>query len=426
MPAATANDIAAPRIGALRRLLADHPAFGHWSAEQMKLLEGHCQLQQAATGTEVLVRGSPEPFIHFLLEGAVTLEAADGVTRSVAAGEPDAAHPIGRLRPAMYTITADSPSQLLQIEQAVLHRLTEAGPKARSRARFDLFCASVGGSWQDHPLVAELDQAIAENKLKLPAIPGVALKVRRALASDNFQLSDLSRIISVDPVISAKLLRLANSALFRGVSDCDSLQAAIVRLGVNKVQNLVLALSTAELFRANDPAIRQRLATTWRHLIDIGTLSAALARLGGKLDADVALLAGLLHEIGKLPLLERASRYPDLIEHPGMLDDIMAGIGPVVSVATLRQWRLPEPLIDAAEHQHDWGHEHSGETSYTDLLIVAHLHAGTRDRAAHGLPRLTETPAFSRVTGARLSATESLAVIREAAEQTGALRQLLA
>ncbi|MEM1231950.1 MAG: HDOD domain-containing protein [Pseudomonadota bacterium] len=425
MQALAYGDHSRPRAGTLQRLLGNHPAFSHWPGTQIALLEGHTQLRELAPEETLLSLGSTEPFIHFLLQGSVALTANDGVERLVTEGSPDAAHPIARLRPAMYAVCARAPSLLLCVEQAVLHRLAEAAPKARSRARFDLFCASVGGTWQDHPLVAELDAAIAAQQLALPAIPAVALKVRKAIADENFQLSDLARVISVDPVISAKLLRLANSALFRGVSDCDSLQAAVVRLGVNKVQNLVLALATAGLFQAQDPTIKRLLAGTWRHLLDIGTLAAALARLGGRLDADVALLAGLLHEIGKLPLLERAARHPDLLAHPGLLDDIMAGIGPVVSVATLRQWRLPEPLIDAAEHQHNWGHEHAGDTSYTDLLIVAHLHASTHDREAHGMPRLTETPAFSRVTGARLSASESLGVIREAAQATGDLKALL-
>ncbi len=277
-----------------------------------------------------------------------------------------------------------------------------------------------------HPLVQRLHLAMREKTLSLPVIPGIALKVRRALSQDNYQLSDIARIIAADPVISARLLHLANSPLFRGMSNCDSLQAAVVRLDVGRVQNLVLALSTASLFKSKDKQINRHLGNTWRHLLDIGALAATLARLEGRLDPDIALLAGLLHEIGKIPILQSASSFSDLSAKPGLLEDVLAGMGPSVSAATLKQWALSPELIAAAQRQHQWSYDHEGPADYCDLLIVAHVHALTRERERYQLPRLAETPALSRITGDQLSARESLEIVKDAQAQTQALKQLLA
>lgn len=416
---------AAHWAGNLRHRLQSHPAFAQWQREQFAALDGHSQVLEARAGEQLLEPGSVEPRIHFLLSGCVELRDADNNIHRIDAASVDARYPIARIRPALYGITCVAPSVVLLVEQSVLRRLARDFTHRPRAPRFDLFAPSTSGSWQDHPLVAALQQASAAGQLRLPVIPGVALKIRRALTNENYQLSDITRIVTADPVISARLLQLANSPMFRGQSNCDSLQSAVLRLGIHRVQNLVLALASAGLFRSDHPLIKTHLLRTWRHLLDIGSLTAALARLEGSLDPDLALLTGLLHEIGKIPVLERAVSYPDLLEQPAMLEDILEGVAPLISAATLRQWQLPEDLITASERQHQWSYDHDGPTDHADLLLVAHVYGARDAREQRALPRLDETPAFARITGARLSAQQSLQIINEAAAQTGALKALL-
>ena len=418
-PATAAEPLQSPK-----QVLQRHPVFAAWSAEDRALLAGHCKVISAGPGEPLLAVASTSPFIHFLLDGAVRLEAADGFRQDVEAGSKDACFPIARLRPAVYAMTSLAPSRLLLIEQSALRRLGNGAPRP-SRARFDPFAPVVDGSWRAHPVVAQIERALRDGTLELPVIPGVALKVRRALTREDYELSDISRIITADPVISARLLKLANSVAFRGQVACESLHGAVLRLGALRVQHLVLALASSALFRTSEAAIKTRLNAIWRHLVEVASLCASLARLEGTLSPDTALLTGLLHEIGKIPILQQASRHPDLLERPGLLDDILAGLGPVVSAATLRQWQLGADFVQAAELQHSWSYDHDGTADYVDLLLVAHVHALTRQEQDYALPRLDETPAFSRITGKRLSGAESLAVLRAAEDETKALRQLL-
>lgn len=421
----TTNTVPAPRGSRLRRLLDPHPAFSGWQREQFDALSGHSQLIEAQTGQKLLAVGELDPRIHFLLAGSVELEDADHNRHQITAGSADAHYPIARIRPALFAITCLEPTTLLLIEQSVLRKLTSDTVSARRAPRFDLFAPSASGSWQQHPLVANLHQAAEQGTLRLPVIPGVALKIRRALSNENYQLSDITKIVTADPVISARLLQLANSPMFRGASACDSLQSAVLRLGIHRVQNLVLALASAALFKSDNPLIKNHLLRTWRHLMETGALTAALARLQGSLDPDLALLTGLLHEIGKIPILEQAVQHPDLLAQPGMLEDILAGVSPMISAATLRTWQLPEDLVVATERQHEWSYDHGGDTNHVDLLLVAHIYASRDGDPQQVLPRLDETPAFARITGTRLSARESLQVINEAAEKTRALKALL-
>lgn len=411
-----------PRIGTLKRLLSQHPYFLGWDDEQLKQLEGHCCLLELPAQACLLEPGSLDPQIHFLLEGQLQLTDVEGRRRLVSAEDSDASYPVSRLRPSQFRVETQTPSVVFGLEQAVVRRLASRPPKARFRQG----ARATGGSWQQHPLVRDVVIAAKAGTLKLPVIPGIALKVRRALAKEDFNMDQIGQIIAADPVISAKLIRLANSALYQGTETCTSVQTAVVRLGLSKVQNVVLALSSATLFDSKRPALREHLVQVWRHLVQVGALSAALARRNGELDMDLALLGGLLHEIGKIPILEMAIRREDLWTNPGLLEDILEGLAPMISAATLRQWRLPESLIQAAKQQHNYAYDHSGQCDVTDVLLVAHIlslaQAGTRSE----LPRLDETPAFSRITQQRLTPSESAQVLLEVQEQTGELKQLLA
>lgn len=410
--------------GTLQRVLSGHAAFAAWSDEQLAALAGHCRLLEADAGATVLAQGAVDPFVCFLLDGALLLRDANGAERQVATGTAEQRFPIARLRPALFDVVAERASRLLLVEQSVLSRLSRQGFTPTRRVRFDLFAPPVAGSWQEHPLVTDLQRAMDGQTLTLPVIPAIALKVRRALAKDDFQLKEIARILAADPVISAKLLKVANSSAFAGQTSCDSLQSAVVRLGVDRIRNLVLALSSSLLFTATEPFLRARLAAVWRHLLSVGAFTAVLAKHSGRLNADLGLLVGLLHEIGKLPILHGAARYPEFQDNPGLLEDILAALGPAVSRATLEQWGIAEPAVLAAERQHQWSYEHDGEVDYSDLLLVAHVYAEPSSSALV-MPPLTEMPAFSRITGNRLSAQESLGILREAVTESRLLKQLL-
>lgn len=413
-----------PPAGAIARLVDGHPAFRHWTPGQLGQLEGHCRLQRVGGGDLLLQRGSLDPFVIFLLEGQLLL--SDGTSsREVTADCSDAGFPVARLRPALFDVSAREPSRLLLVERSVLARLTEQGSQPARRVRFDLFAPPVSGSWQDHPLVAELYRAMEAGQLRLPVIPNIALKIQKALENEDYEVRDIARILAADPVVSARLLQLANSPVFKGMSSCDSIQSAVVRLGINKVRNLVLALSSSQLFQTDEPLIRKQLGAVWRHLLVVGALTAVLARRVAALDSDLALLVGLLHEIGKIPILQAAARYPDLMQNPGLLQDILSALGPSLSMATLEQWQIAPPVVQAAERQHQWSYEHDGPTDYSDLLIVAHVYSYKSAPEQLSLPPLTEVPAFRCITGSDLSAQESLEILREADAESRALKQLL-
>ena len=107
-------------------------------------------------------------------------------------------------------------------------------------------------------------------------------------------MAGIAAIISADPAIAGRLTRVANSAILGGQSACQSVQDALVRLGIQRAQNIVLTLATKDLFVAQAPHLKDRMLKRWRHAIDIAALCAVLAKMTPGMDGDRALLLGLI------------------------------------------------------------------------------------------------------------------------------------
>ena len=404
--------------GTLRRITAGMPFFAPWSASRFRAMERASRLITADDGETVLAREALDPFAYFLLDGEVSLQS-DRDARVLRKGDLDAGYPLAHLRPSRYRVTARSRTTLLRIERAPLQKTSAA------KARFALREESTG-TWREHPFVADFVAGLDAGRVELPTMPAIALKIRRAVADERFGVADLATIVSADPAIAFGLIKVANSALFRGDSPFDSVRSAIGRIGVTRTQNLVTSLALRGLFAAEQPHIATRLKQVWQHSVEIAALTAVLARLSPPLAADVALMVGLLHEIGTIPLLKAAADYLDLEDTPGILDEILTNLGPVVSGRILSEWAFAPAFADAANHSRDWFHESETSATYCDLTIVAHLHALVRRREFERLPRIDETPAFGKLALGQLSPQLSLLVLEESKAHIRELRALLA
>jgi HD-like signal output (HDOD) protein len=273
--------------------------------------------------------------------------------------------------------------------------------------------------------VDDVEKKLAANALPVPPLPAVALKVRQVLASVDVDAPRLQRVIGADPAIAARLIRVTNSPSFRGQVPCDSLQKAIVRLGHGAVGALVTALGVKEIFGASQPKLRQRLVAAWQHAVEIAALCAVLAKLSPGHASDRALLAGLLHDVGKVALLKTAVGFPDLEKTPGIVDEVLESIGPRASTLVMTAWGLPDEFKTAAQHATDWYFDADGETQLVDLVIVAHLHALVRRKELERLPRIDETPAFRKLAVGNLSPQLSLLVLDESRMHVQELRAAL-
>lgn len=406
--------------GTLQRLLKEHAFFRDTPANTFIDAQSRAHIVVAKDQQPLLQQGDTSPYAWFLVNGAVTLKQSGEPERELLATDPDAGYPIANLRPAHYTLQPKLDATLVRMEQSFLKKISQSPRPARFLGGSELG----GGSWQSHRFAIEVQRLMASGEFKVPALPGVSARISQAMQDPDFAISDLSRLIGADPAIAGGLLNIANSALFRGAELCETLDAAIIRLGLTQTRTLVMTLAAKSLFSARRKWIRQRLNIMWRHAVEVGAYATVLARLDRSFDNAKALLLGLLHEIGAVPILELADKFPELEQSPGILDAVLANQAPKLSALTLENWGLAD-FADAALHQENWFFEHDDKANYTDLLIVAHLHGLIKAKRFKDLPRLSETPAFQNLSTLGLSAKVSISILEEAQQELAELRALL-
>lgn len=236
---------------------------------------------------------------------------------------------------------------------------------------------------------------LKNDRLPLPTLPEVAIKVRETVDDDRSTIRDIAAIIETDAALSARIIQVANSALYRGLSSADNVHTAVTRMGLNTVRNLATSLVMRQLFQATNPVVDKYLRRTWKLSTDVAALSAMLAKTSTNLDPDSALLAGLTHSIGIAPILVKAEGDPELLNNVALLDQIINELYPVVGAEILRKWDFHEEMIMVPEQHLNINRVHDGAVDFTDVVQVAVIQtvAGTHHPLGNTDP--SQVPAFA-------------------------------
>ncbi len=249
----------------------------------------------------------------------------------------------------------------------------------------------------ENAFLETLNQAIDSNRLTLPTLPEVAIKVRDAVEKENSTAKVVSDIIVTDAALSARLLQVANSPLYRGRVQIDSVQMAVTRLGVRLVRSLVVSLIMQQIFQATNDLLDKKFRQVWEESVQIAALSRVLAGGLDHLDKDQAMLGGLIHNIGALPVLAMAENHDELLNDADELDRVIAALSPTVGSRILNMWDFPPSLINVTEHFLDLNYQNEGDADYADVVQVARLEALVGKPGSVAMTEWANIPSFQNV-----------------------------
>lgn len=234
--------------------------------------------------------------------------------------------------------------------------------------------------------------------LVLPTLPEVALQVREVVDDPNATAAQLADIIVTDAALSARLLKVANSALYRGRVPIESVQMAVSRLGLSMVRNLVTSLVMEQMFQATTNRLDTRLRELWSHTTKVAATSQVLASKLPSVKTDEAMLAGLIHAIGILPILMKADEDGDLIRDSRKLDQIIENLYPKLGATILTNWEFsPELISVAAEHKNLNRNTLDAPADLVDVVQVAVLQSYSGTEKAIDPVALSEIVSFKKV-----------------------------
>lgn len=221
--------------------------------------------------------------------------------------------------------------------------------------------------------LAKLERAIAQNKITLPTLPEVALRVRDVVERETASAREVAQVVSTDAAVTARLLQVVNSPLYRGRMPVDNIQLAVTRLGGRMVRSLVICVAMQQMFQATSRNLDRRFREIWEKSVEVAGISRMLARMLRHLDAEQAMLAGLLHNIGALPILVMADGDDNLAADEKRLDFLMDRLGPTVGRMILETWDFPPPLVAVAENYNNFAYDGGPQATLVDVVIVARL-----------------------------------------------------
>jgi HD-like signal output (HDOD) protein len=203
----------------------------------------------------------------------------------------------------------------------------------------------------------KMDEMLYDS-LESLSLPEVYIRLREVMESESASMADAAEVISLDPALAARVLRMANSAFYGFRSQVDTISRAANILGMQKIHDLVLAAGVSRAFDGITNELMD-IDTFWYRSVHCGFLSQAIAAGAGLRNAESLFVRGLLHDIGHLVLF---SHYPEACrEALAQADEGLEarlyeehqaiGVDAMEFAAELaRVWQLPKAMVDSFQH----------------------------------------------------------------------------
>lgn len=375
-------------------------------------------------GSVVFRLGQQTHSVFYLLDGSIEMQP-DSNNRYTLSSESSLANlPLNSGKLCGATAFAKTDIKILAISGEFICRWT--GKSAQQNVSVELVDIELPEQIADNRFFTSFSKAYRENKLNLPSLPNVALKLKEAMEKD-LGIPEVVKIIAVDASIVAKLIQLANSPLYSPVSPITNCHAAVTRLGLNQTRKLVMGISLKQLFQCQDRQLMAKMQSLWKNSLYISSLSFVLAQENGSPNPEDALLAGLVSDIGTIPVLHFAEQNPNEYPNLDVLDSAIPFLSPSVGTLVLHTLGFAPELADIPKYAEDWFYEsESDRLSLVDVVILAKLHSYFGTNRAKEIPYLNSIPAYTKLKHSKLTPDFSLDVLHRAKHRIHAAMNFLA
>ena len=223
-------------------------------------------------------------------------------------------------------------------------------------------------------------ERIVTNVLKVAALPAVANKFSEAIKDPLTSNQDLENIVSEDSALAAKVLMIANSALYNFPSKIDTVSKAVTIIGHKQLSEIILSCSIVAMFK-DIPQNVMDMDMFWRHSIAVATTSRILAAFRHEQNIEKFFTAGLLHDIGKLIIYVEAPKYAvEVITKCAETNELMHKVEKSVlgfdhaklGAMLLKKWKLPDDIVSAVYYHH-MPSASSGDSVIPSVIHIADI-----------------------------------------------------
>ncbi len=387
-------------------------------SSERKYLASHAKVKNMEMSDRLYARDSKDCLLY-LIKGKLDLydEYEDPVM--ITSDDPRAQHSLFSEKSLESFVTANIPCKILCIKKHMFYSLIDEEVIVSENTKTEQV------SHVETSIYNEILQAIEDEKLKLPSLPEIALKVKTAIAKDDVGIDDIAHIAESDPAIVARLIQVANSPLTRGTEPVNSIRDAIVRMGLSLTQNLIISLSVKQLFETKQQILKVRMKELYDHSVEIAAISFALSKKLNHFDPDKVLLAGLVHDIGVIPVLAYIDETGLEIQSEKEVDSIVAKLRAAVGVMVIKNWDFPEEMVSVVENAENWFRNTSDKLDMTDIILVAQMYNMLQHKRLQGLPDIHKVPIFKKIFPDEPEPKFVMEVLTQAQEEINEIKRLI-
>jgi HD-like signal output (HDOD) protein len=353
----------------------------------------------------------------YLLKGSMQLSTDDAPTLLVEGGSQRGCRPIFKEDQLTARALAKSPCHILRLEKHTFDTLLQEENVQGCKV------VEVSTNEMQGELFKQLFEAYHNGSLELPTMPEVAMKIAKIADDPDAGIPEIAKIIQIEPTVAGSLIKVANSPLYRGTKPVSSIKNAIVRLGLKTTKNLATSIALRETFQVKSSQIKQSIHDLWEHSVNISALSYVIAQHQTGLDPERALMAGLLHDIGAIPILkyiERNSFSPNQTE----LEDTISKLKAMVGVLVINFWDLDPEFAAVVEESENWQKDTNQDPDYSDIVIVAHLYERIKNQDCEGLPEPAQIPAFNKLDLGPQNEDGNPQILEDAEDSVAEIKQM--
>ncbi|MBA3010651.1 MAG: HDOD domain-containing protein [Proteobacteria bacterium] len=226
--------------------------------------------------------------------------------------------------------------------------------EAMGKMGFDIAVPQKESEESSYPgMITEIIQRFYKGKISLPVFPHIVKEIQECLEGDSPSMEDLARIVEKDIVISSKLISIANSPLYKGIDTVNSLNAALLRLGMKATQGVISAVAARNMFASKNKSLKRVLENLWMHSFAVACLGKRLGEALKVEHTENIFLMGIVHDIGKMLLMKAiVDLFPEESVEETELQQAIHEIHTTFGAALLKKMRFSNEFIPVAEFHH--------------------------------------------------------------------------
>ncbi len=364
--------------------------IGHLNPVNLDVLLDEAN-QEALAPRSLMVADDEGDWLSYVVDGEVSLISGGFVKESVSSGSQRALEPLFTDDKVDRAIT-ELGANVIQFKRTLFDTLYQ---QEKSAAATEVVEIDIDDA--ENLIFEKISIAFANNALELPNFPDVALKIRKAINSPDIGIAEVSQLVQADPVLAARMMQVANSPLYRGLSEVQSVRDAIGRMGLESTQSLAMSLAVKQLFKAKSSMVNDRIKSLYQQSTFFSAISYVLAQRVSGMDPERALFAGLIHDIGAIPILNYVDSHPDIASTADVLEKAIDNLKAPVGAILVSAWDFDHEIVDLVETGDNWSHDNAGDADYTDIVLASRWYGLFDTGFADKLPDKASVPAIVKL-----------------------------